>query len=48
LHFVESQPLFGAGHDYRIWDASKGELSTGTIAVSDLLTMQPWSEQIDE
>ena len=39
---VESQPLFGRGHAWRILDASTGELAAGEVDVQTLRARQPW------
>ena len=40
--FVESQPLGKDGMDYRIVDASTGEIGRGTLSVAKLRARQPW------
>jgi hypothetical protein len=40
--FVESQSLFGSGLAYRIVDAASGPIGSGTLAVQELRTRQPW------
>jgi len=39
---VESQPLFGKTHAWRIVDAADGELESGEIAIAGLRERQPW------
>jgi len=41
--FVEAQPFLGKTQAWRIVDAATGEVEKGELAVSDLLTRQPWS-----
>ena len=42
--FVESQPLFGKSHSWRIVDAKSGEIACGEIEVAGLRQLQPWPE----
>ena len=41
--FIESQPLGKSTLDYRICDASTGELERGQVQISDLRARQPWA-----
>lgn len=40
--FVESQPMFGAGHAWAIHDAHAGEIAAGEVSVAALRARQPW------
>jgi len=39
---VESQPLFGATLEWRIYDAQRGELDHGYVSLDDLAKRSPW------
>lgn len=39
---VESQPLFGRGHAWRILDAATGERAAGEVDIPTLRARQPW------
>ncbi|MCA9597718.1 MAG: DUF3556 domain-containing protein [Myxococcales bacterium] len=41
--FVESEPLFRPRLAYRIVDAHSGEIESGTLPVTELRQVQPWS-----
>jgi hypothetical protein len=39
---LESQPIHRATHAWAIWDAHDGCLARGSVAVADLVPLQPW------
>lgn len=45
---VESQPLGGPGHRWRIVDAAAGQLEAGEIAATELLAAQPWGAAVTD
>lgn len=46
--FLESQPLFGSGMDWRIVDAKTGPIAKGHVTTQELLERHPWPEHQSE
>jgi Transmembrane protein of unknown function (DUF3556) len=43
---LDAQPFHKQRHEYRLVDAATGEFERGYVNVSDMVTGQPWSDDI--
>jgi hypothetical protein len=39
---VESQPLFGATMEWKVWDAATGLVAEGATELGSMRAQQPW------
>ncbi len=43
---LEAQPLHRQAQEYRLIDAATGEFERGRVRLADLVSRQPWAEDV--